>query len=242
MENKQQHYSYFIVKPDGIKKLNDIISIIEKSGFENMKFFAIHDFENTIKKLYHTHYEKKGEKFAESFQSYLNGIKYIYNNLGLLIMVSDSKTSYEELTQKVFNIKQEVRNKFAPKDIAIATNDRNSKKTNQIKLLEDDGSIKAPRCLKESGYHRINDMNIIHCPDPSIVTTIEELNILYNLGIIQDSNMISQNMINNITKYKCGTFLNDMFETNYQYPITPNISGFIKCQIEFDEKKNKSER
>ena len=54
--------------------------------------------------------------------------------------------------------------------------------------------------------------------------------------------MISQNMINNITKYKCGTFLNDMFETNYQYPITPNISGFIKCQIEFDEKKNKSER
>ena len=66
----KRSYSYFIVKPDGIRYLDEILNDLE-GKFQEIKYYAVDDFESLIKKLYHKHYEKKGSDFAKSYASYL---------------------------------------------------------------------------------------------------------------------------------------------------------------------------
>ena len=57
----KRSYSYFIVKPDGIRYLDEILNDLE-GKFQEIKYYAVDDFESLIKKLYHKHYENKGER------------------------------------------------------------------------------------------------------------------------------------------------------------------------------------
>lgn len=229
-----KHYSYFVIKPDGIRHMDKIIDEIHKGEFSSIYFYAIHDFENIIKKLYFKHYKEKGKDFKKGFESYLYGIKQIYNNFGILLVVGDDNRSYEELVKQVFETKMKVRDELVNDNIGIATNVPGEEE-NYIKIISKNGENKRIRCLNNPGFHRINDLNFIHCPDPKITTTLEELDILYNNGIISDENLISSDMIKKIIRYKCNNFIEDMREENYQGEVTPNISGFIRKSIKDDE-------
>ena len=48
----KRSYSYFIVKPDGIRYLDEILEDLE-GKFQEIKYYAADDFESLIKKLYH---------------------------------------------------------------------------------------------------------------------------------------------------------------------------------------------
>ena len=43
----QRHYSYFLVKPDGIKRLDEICDEIEKK-FQSVMYYAVEDFEISV--------------------------------------------------------------------------------------------------------------------------------------------------------------------------------------------------
>ena len=60
----KRSYSYFIVKPDGIRYLDEILNDLE-GKFQEIKYYAVDDFESLIKKLYHKHYENKGERLCK---------------------------------------------------------------------------------------------------------------------------------------------------------------------------------
>ena len=60
----KRSYSYFIVKPDGIRYLDEILNDLE-GKFQEIKYYAVDDFERLIKKLYHKHYENKGERLCK---------------------------------------------------------------------------------------------------------------------------------------------------------------------------------
>lgn len=164
-------------------------------------------------------------------------MKEIYNNLGILIVVGDQKMDYQELCDKVFETKLSVREKFTNENIGIATN-LEEEDGNCIQITSKSGASEKMRCLRKDGYHRINDLNLIHCPDPNIPTTLTELDILLRNGVISDENLIKPDMLNNIARYRCSTYMEDMKREDYMGIQTPNISGFISnCVNENESEK-----
>ncbi len=230
MEEKR-HYSYFVVKPDGIKFLDKICEDIEEK-YESVRYYAISNFENIIKKLYHKHYEEKGEKFAESFESYLYGLKELFGNEAVLILVGDSKKTYQEVMQQTFDTKIELREKYVNDNVAFITNYGNREE--YIRLVSSDGKQQKPRKMDSCGSYRISDMNVIHCPDPTKEANLDELKILMDEGIIDDKNLITYDTISKMKRYQTANFQKDMREEGYVGEIKPDISGWVKSKINED--------
>ena len=229
MEYPKRHYSYFIVKPDGIRYLDDICNTVEKK-FPTVRYYAIEDFKGTIKNLYHKHYDRKGNKFAESFEAFLYGLSELFGNEAILILVADGKRPYQDLMQSVFDTKQEIRTKYVNNKIGIVTNFGKSR-NNFIRLLTRNGNEKKPRIMSEAGSYRISDMNTIHSPAPVLKETLDELKILLDTEVIHDKNLITTPMLDNMRKYRTVAFQTDMRQPNYAGEDVPNISGFVKQEI-----------
>lgn len=226
----KRSYSYFIVKPDGIRYLDEILNDLE-GKFQEIKYYAVDDFESLIKKLYHKHYENKGSGFAKSYASYLYGIREIFGNKALLVLVGDREKTYEELSNDIFAEKTLIRQKYINNNVGIITN-LGDERVNYIRYVDQKGNLKKPRILNGMGNIRISDMNIIHSPDPNEATTKEELQIIINSGILQDKNLLTPDTIKKIREYGTFNFFNDMKKDDYQGNIGPDISGFIKSEID----------
>lgn len=54
----KRNYSYFIVKPDGIRYINEICKKIEEE-FESVIYYNLDEFDDIDKKLNYENYEKK---------------------------------------------------------------------------------------------------------------------------------------------------------------------------------------
>lgn len=226
----KRSYSYFIVKPDVIRYLDEILEDLE-GKFQEIKYYAVDDFESLIKKLYHRHYEQKGSNFAKAYASYLYGIREIFGNKALLVLVGDREKTYEELSNDIFAEKTLIRQKYINNNVGIITN-LGDERVNYIRYVDQKGNLKKPRILNGMGNIRISDMNIIHSPDPNEATTKEELQIIINSGILQDKNLLTPDTIKKIREYGTFNFFNDMKKDDYQGNIGPDISGFIKSEID----------
>ncbi len=226
----KRSFSYFVLKPDGIRYIDDICETIE-GRFDNVIYYYIEDFEDIIKKLYHKHYEEKGEKFAGSFESYLYGLKEIFGNKALLMLIGD-RSSQKELAQKVFNTKIEIREKYGNDNIGIVTNHKGNEQSKKlyIRLIDEKGEQSKTRILSDLGYYRISDMNTIHCPDPDVEITAEELNIIYREGVLNPDTVISKEIMDNVKKYKTLNIESDLREQAHKRKVVsklqrqPNIS------------------
>lgn len=223
------HYSYFLVKPDGVRFLDEICQTCEQE-YEMIKYYAISDFDVIIKKLYHKHYEQKGEKFANSFSAYLYGLKEIFGNESVLILVGDSRRTYEELIQSIFQTKTQIRRIYVNNNIGIVTNC--GEWSEYIRFITPSGTERLPRIMDQLGSYRISDINIIHSPDMTKEVTLEELKILLDAEIINDRNLIPYDMIKRMRKYRTVNFQRDMREEGYEGEVQPDISGWIKAKIE----------
>ena len=184
-----------------------------------------------FKKLYHKHYENKGSGFAKSYASYLYGIREIFGNKALLVLVGDREKTYEELSNDIFAEKTLIRQKYVNNNVGIITN-LEDEQVNYVRYVDKRGNLKEPRILNGIGNIRISDMNIIHSPDPNEATTKEELQIIINSGILQDKNLLTPDTIKKIREYGTFNFFNDMKKDDYQGNIGPDISGFIKSEID----------
>lgn len=172
----KRNYSYFIIKPDGIRFLDDICNTIEQR-YQSVRYYAIDDYEEIIKKLYYKHYKSKGEKFAKSFEAYLYGLREVFGNNAIMALVADSTGEYGELMQSIYQTKLQIRDRYVNNNIGIITNYGDGQK-NYIRIVSEEGLEQQPRIMKGLGTHRISDINIIHCPDANREDTLRELNIL----------------------------------------------------------------
>ena len=225
----KRSYSYFMIKPDGMRFLDNICDTIEQR-YSSVRYYAVDDYIEITKKLYYKHYQNKGEKFAKSFDAYLYGLTELFGNQAIMILVADHNRNFEELTQSVYDTKNEIRDKYVNHNIGIVTNYGNGNQ-NYIKFISEEGKEETPRIMKELGNHRISDMNIIHSPDANKEETLKELNILSQAGILDDKNRILLDMMQQMRKYQTAKFQNDMREPGYQGEIGPDISGFVKKEI-----------
>lgn len=225
----QRHYSYFLVKPDGIKRLDEICAEIEHK-FQAVQYYYIEDFAKTTKKLYQQHYTTKGKEFAESFGSYLYGLQELFGNKTILALVADTTNSYEELVRRVYETKIQIRKKYVNNRVGIIT-DYGTRNKNYVRFLSDKGELKKPRIMQEYGNYRVNNMNVIHSPDADIHITLEELKMLVEEGIIEEENLITRDRLMKMRKYKTVEFQEETKEPGYQRVLGPDISSFVKAQI-----------
>lgn len=228
------HYSYFIIKPDGIRYLDKICQNIEQK-YQSVRYYAISDFETIIKKIYHKHYERKGQEFENSFGSYLCGLKEIFGNECVLSLIGDNNRTYEEFMKSIFETKIEIRQKYVNNNIGIVTN--YGDECGYIRFITKEGNVVAPRIMQDIGSYRINDLNIIHCPDMTKEATLDELKILLDEGIIDNKNLIPYDMIKNMKKYNTVNFQKDMREEKYEGVIQPDISGWVTSEIKENESR-----
>lgn len=226
----KRSYNYFIIKPDGIRYIQEILEYME-ANYQNIKYYVIDDYKDIIKKLYYKHYEEKGEKFKKSFESYLYGLTTLFGNQGVLVVVSDKTKTYDELANQVFRDKIYLRQKYSNNNIGIVTNYGEGTQNN-IKIIKQNGEEEKLRILSGPGNYRISDMNIIHCPDADKETVLTELRILLSNNIISDQNLLDLNIVNKMKYYETVKCVKDMKKANYESELGPDISSFIKLEIE----------
>lgn len=222
----KRNYSYFIIKPDGIRFINKIFEKFNEN-FNEIRFFRIEDYESVIKKLYFRHYQTKGEKFANSFEQYLHASRSIFGKEALLAIVADpNNNDYDIFRQKVYDIKMSIRKDLMDLNVCLVSNENIEESKNYIKIVSLNGEEIKSIYSGKIGNYRINRLNVIHCPDTELQSTCEELKILCDLGVINEKNLLGNKNIEELLKY--GTL--NGFEPNDK-EHKPNISDFVVHDI-----------
>lgn len=208
--NKKQHYSYFLIKPDGIRYFKQIREKIESKEFDKVAYYAVKNWEKLQKYLYEEHYaSENGAEFAESYQAFIEAEKMLFGNKGIIVLVGSSKESYQDLMEMVYNTKLEIRRELGYK-VGLVTIQRNSEDANQVVLIDQKKNIKKAKRFDEEGVrYRVNHLDVIHCPDPTRLATLGELRKLLKQGFIRNKNLISFKLMTNIDKYKSSEFIGD---------------------------------
>ena len=221
-------YSYFIIKPDGVKHFPKIKNIIEQELEQgvSIRYFKIDNFGETIKKLYYKHFQK--ENFGKSFEQYLAASNSLFGNFGILIIVSIPKSaSSKEFLDKVLKIKYKIRDQLIDPNVCAISNDINSSNKNKVIIIDENGREEKQNFFKDKGYYRISGFNIIHCPDATEEDTNRELEILCESGIISNRNMFDQIGIKELLRFRSGYG----FDGECSSEPRPNIAGFIEYEI-----------
>jgi len=208
--DKKQHYSYFLIKPDGIRYFKQIREKIDSKGLEGEAYYEVNNGEKLQKYLYEEHYaSKEGTDFAESYQAFIEAEKMLFGNKGIIVLVSSGKGSYQDLIDTVYNTKLEIRKELGYR-VGLVTMQRRSADANQVVLIDQKKNIKKCKKFDEEGVrYRLNHLDVIHCPDPTRLATLEELIKLLKQGVIKDKNLISFKLMANIDKYKSAEFIGD---------------------------------
>ena len=215
-----RHYSYYIVKPDGIRHFKEIYSSLNRI-FEqtaSVRVFKIDNYSEIIKKLYHRLFEKYPETFPEAFNSFKTGISSLYGNEGILIIISQlhhSEKEYEDFRKRVVEAKIAIRRKTMDPRVRILEQIPNNSKLKGDSILQLEGNkyrIDIPKSLSR-----------IHCPDDNIEDTENELKILLESGIISNANMLGTVDIMNVIKY--GSIMGFKQDSQEQ---RPDIATFEK--------------
>ena len=190
------NYSYFLIKPDGIRYLKEIDEIINSKKFDRIIYFAVNDWEKVQKDLYEEHYKKKD--FADSYQAFVEAEKNLFGNRGIIILVSKKEGTYQELMDKVLSTKLEIRKRLAYK-VGLVRKGKKRKEIKRPRKFEDKHKI-----------YRLSYLDVIHCPDPKKAVTLKELNKLFKKGIISVKNIISPKILAKIKKYKISGYLEEL--------------------------------
>lgn len=193
-----KHFSYYIVKPDGIRHFKEIYSSL-KSLFEEMSsvyFFKIDDYSKIIKKLYYKLYEVYPDIFPETIDSLMNGLNSLYGNEGLLIVISqlhNNERDYEDFLKKIFAKKVTLRETLMDSNVLLLQKLSKTSKIQGKNILFLEGHkyrIDVPKALSK-----------LHCPEDNKEETENELRILIESGIICAANLLGEEDIMNVMKY-----------------------------------------
>lgn len=218
-----RHYSYYIVKPDGVRHFKEIYSSLEKifEGMASVRFFKIDNYGEIIKKLYYKLFEKYPETFSEVFDSFKSGINSLYGNEGILIIMSElhqSEKEYEDFRKKVLKTKLEIRKKIMDPNVRM------------VERISNSSSLQGESILHLEGHkYRIDipkSLSRIHCPEDNKEDTENELKILLESGIISNANMLGTVDIENVIKY--GSIMGFNQDSEEQ---RPDIATFERNKI-----------
>ena len=223
------NYSYFVIKPDGIRYFPEIYKELE-GKFDNIRYYKLDNFSSLIKKLYFRNFEKKGQKLVDSFEQYLYASESIFGNEAILAIVSDKdEKNAQEFRQKVFDLKMKIRDTYSNNNIGVISNYATNNKKNFVKIVDEDGNIQKQMMFNDDGSYRISFFNVIHSPDPDLKSTVEELSIICKSDVLDESKLLDEERINEFKRFKT----TNGFRDRKKY-MRPDISTFLKYNIKMN--------
>lgn len=200
-------YSYIIVKPNGARHFKTYVNELEKNGFDVIEYYAIVDYETINMKL---HTDPAVQKYIIPVNKMF---KDCFGNYAVLVLIAKRNVSYFEFVKQVDDFKIFVRTLFKLDyisnvfDISKLFGDNQEQRLVIMDKLDNEISKHE---MNERGTFYIFSVNSIHAPDPEVSTTISELMILIQSNIISENNIIPNNVVECIGKYKSFEFLQDM--------------------------------
>ena len=202
--SKNRNYSYFIVKPDGIRFFDRIHDRLSQE-FGQVNYFYIPDYKQITNFVYSKHYKEKGEGFAKGYESYLNSLTSLFGNHARLAIVSSKadEEPFESLKQRVFDTKQALRQELIDPNVALLSNTpSNEEKKFRVRIIDEEGTERKQRTFTKPGNYRINKLDVIHSPDLEEESTREEIRMLIKSEVINYTNLIDDESLKEIIKFK----------------------------------------
>lgn len=201
--------SYFLFKPDSEKKFGEMREYIEKN-FQAVIYFAVEDWEKTIKILYKKHYDYKGDAFADSYESFLAVMRNLYGKHAIIAVVQDKRCSKAELVNRVFNTKKFLRNKYCkPNAIGLISNTavlpevkQKRRIKNNIKIVDINGRENKLKSMASVGEYRLHFLNFLHSPDDDVNENDNEIIMLLENDFLSTSKLMTEEDVNLVAKYK----------------------------------------
>lgn len=200
--------SFFILKPNAAKHYRSIIAEIEDSQFIILSQFAIFDYE-TVNMALHIDQPKAMQYIIPITQFY----KDFYSNFGILLIVAKRNITYNNFCFQILSMKHNLRKKFELPYISYAfdTTKLGQKNEHQrLLIIAQDGSEVDKDTFNSNGTFMIFSMNEIHSPDEIVSKTIDEIQLIYSMGIIDEKTTLPKNIISLIKQYQTFEFLKDM--------------------------------
>ena len=218
--NSSTQYSYLILKPDSGNKISEILSMIEENfSLSELSFFVVENWKNAALSLYEDHFNWN-EFFYHSLFTYLTSVEELFGSKALLVLIHSDRYTKEELINEIYALKKKIRkmrnNLFSL--IVDAAQIPEFKDLNfpmrQVTITGENGIAISPFCLSENGYFDFHALNLCHCPDPDINTTIEELRLLTKLNVISPDTMVTDESLTLLTIYHTMQVLKCRKDTN----------------------------
>lgn len=217
---------YLLFKPESEKHFSEMRQYIE-NNFEKVQYFAVLDWQHIIRKLYHKHYEEKGESFEDMLEALLESVNQLYGNNAIIALVKDTSVEKDKLVKRVYQTKKHLRNLYSkPNAISIISNSdelgihQHKKIKNKIKIIDENGEEKRFKCMNLPGNYRIQFLNFIHSPDDSVKENDEELTILQQEGILSRRFLMSKEDVDLVGQYKTFAITEKYRQTEERKSIT----------------------
>lgn len=208
LKKQDPKYDYIIVKPNGASHLKVCLNALEWRGFSILGIYAISDFEKVNMAL-HT-LESEREKIIPINKMFLD----YFGNYAVCIVISKDNITYEKFADMVNGFKWFIRGMTATPYVTCVFNQCEfmNKAENQVLQVVDTSGNSVPMYeMNNKGSFIVTMPNSIHTPDAIIQSIVTEFTILKELGIISSKNLVSDEYISKIHKYRTMNVLQDLF-------------------------------
>ena len=157
-----KNYDYFMLKPESQRYFSEIINYIKNQNIEIENYYIVNDWKNLSKQLYSEEF-KKNEGFETGFESLAYITDCLYGNNAIILTIKPNRTeTYKQFTEKVLQIKKEIRNIYKKSDsfffigntLNMPINENEKKINGTIKL--EDCERKNTRSTKRKGKRDVS--------------------------------------------------------------------------------------
>lgn len=200
--------SYMILKPNAAKHYGVIINEIINNRFTILGQYAVLDYE-TVNMALHID-QPTAMKYIIPISRMYNDF---YGNYGVLIVLGKRNITYENFCLQVVTLKKGLRAKFELSYISYAfdTSELGAGNEKQrLVIISPEGKEIKKDKFNEEGTYMVFFINEIHSPDETVDNTVKELKFLMDMGLLEESNTIPSNLLDNMRRYHTFEFLKDM--------------------------------
>lgn len=208
LEKQDLKYNYIIVKPNGASHLKTCVNALEWRGFLISGIYAITDFKKVNEALHPL--ESEQEKIIPINKMFLD----YFGNYAVCIVINKANITYEKFAEMVNGFKWFVRGMTTTPYVTCVFNQCEfmGKQPNQVLRIMDDFGNNVPMYeMNNKGSFIVTMPNSIHTPDADVQSIVKEFFVLKELDIILPENLVSNEYIDKIHKYKTMNVLQDMF-------------------------------
>lgn len=185
-----------------------MIQQIEMNNFTILAQYAIFDYD-TVNMALHQNQPTAMKYIIPISRMY----KDFYGNYAVLLIISKCNITYENFAIQVVWLKQKLRAKYDLPYVAYAFNTSLIGQKNehqQIVIKDADGNNVPKDKFNEDGTYMLFFTNEVHSPDANIENIASEMELLYSMGIINDSLLLPKSVVSNISHYHTFEFLKDL--------------------------------